>query len=43
MNEYIQIILNAIMVGIGSAIGSYLSNKVLITILEKHIRKMVKK
>ena len=42
MNEYVQILLNAFFVGLGSAFGSYLANKHLIDKLEKSLKKVNK-
>jgi hypothetical protein len=42
MNEYIQVLLNAFFVGIGSAFGAYLANKHLIDKLETSVKKINK-
>ena len=42
MNEYVQLLLNAFFVGLGSALGSYFANKHLIEKLEKNLKKINK-
>ena len=42
MNEYVQLLLNAFFVGLGSALGSYFANKHLIDKLEKSLKRLNK-